>query len=395
MRGGRVAVLAGVAGELLAAQLAGGPALVEGVLEHVPAVAGLLDPLPDVVAHVQSSLAFAQLGCPRITSGGCAPSETTSRPPTCPRESPGSARNRRRCRSLTAAGPGARPLPRLRPAQQRPDPPLPGRVGPPLPRRRAADDRRPGAPLPVRRRPRGGRRGPRAARRRVPGRDRRRARPLALLRLRGLAQPLPLGPGRRPDAGSTSARANTPGPRRRSRPSCASSTRCASCRRRWRRCAPTDAPGRAGDGAEPRALPGRLLGAALDRGRGRRGARRPLRGGRRLRDGRGRGRGRGRARRRGRGAGRGRRRRPSTPSPSTPATRATSSSCAPPPACGSGRSASPPACPSLIGTPAGDQPSDRRRSHDQQAGLRQASRSTDAERSRAPSTSTPSASRPG
>ena len=50
-RGGRVAVLAGVAGQLLAAQLAGGPALVEGVLEHVPAVAGLLDPLPDVVAH--------------------------------------------------------------------------------------------------------------------------------------------------------------------------------------------------------------------------------------------------------------------------------------------------------------------------------------------------------
>ena len=51
-RGGRVAVLAGVVGELLAAQLAGGPALVEGVLEHVPSVAGLLDPLPDVVAHL-------------------------------------------------------------------------------------------------------------------------------------------------------------------------------------------------------------------------------------------------------------------------------------------------------------------------------------------------------
>jgi hypothetical protein len=50
-RRGRVAVLAGVLGELLAGQLTGRPALVEGVLEHVPAVAGLLDPLPDVVAH--------------------------------------------------------------------------------------------------------------------------------------------------------------------------------------------------------------------------------------------------------------------------------------------------------------------------------------------------------
>jgi hypothetical protein len=50
-RGGRVTVLARVVGELLAAQLAGGPALVEGVLEHVPTVAGLLDLLPDVVAH--------------------------------------------------------------------------------------------------------------------------------------------------------------------------------------------------------------------------------------------------------------------------------------------------------------------------------------------------------
>ncbi len=44
--------------------------------------------------------------------------------------------------------------------------------------------------------------------------------------------------GRRPAPGSTSARASTGRPRRRSRRSCASSTRCASCRSRWRRCAP-------------------------------------------------------------------------------------------------------------------------------------------------------------
>ena len=42
----RVAVLARVARQLLAAQLAGRPAPVEGVAKHVPALAGLLDPLP-------------------------------------------------------------------------------------------------------------------------------------------------------------------------------------------------------------------------------------------------------------------------------------------------------------------------------------------------------------
>ena len=87
----------------------------------------------------------------------------------------------------------------------------------------------------------GGARGPR---RRVPGRDRRRARALARLRLRGLAQPLPLDHRRRPRAGSTSARANTWTPRWRSRKSCASSTRCARCRTRCRPCAPATPPTR-------------------------------------------------------------------------------------------------------------------------------------------------------
>ncbi len=45
---GRVAVLAGVARQLVGAQLAGGPAKVEGVLEHVVLGAALLDPVPDV-----------------------------------------------------------------------------------------------------------------------------------------------------------------------------------------------------------------------------------------------------------------------------------------------------------------------------------------------------------
>ena len=50
-RGRRVPVLPGVLGQLVAGQLARGPALVEGVLQHVPAAASLLDLLPDVVAH--------------------------------------------------------------------------------------------------------------------------------------------------------------------------------------------------------------------------------------------------------------------------------------------------------------------------------------------------------
>ena len=112
-------------------------------------------------------------------------------------------------------------------------------------------------------------------------------RALALLRLRGLAQPLPLEPRRGAEPGSTSARASTPAPRRRSRPSCASRTRCGTCPRRIAPLRATDAPGARVMAPTPGGLPGRLLGAALDRGRGRRGAGPPLRGRRRPRDGRG------------------------------------------------------------------------------------------------------------
>ena len=61
---------------------------------------------------------------------------------------------------------------------------------------------------------------------------------------------------------------------------------------------PTDAPGETVIAPTPGAVPGRVLGAALDRRRGRRDARGPLRGRRRPRHRRGRGRDRDRARRR-------------------------------------------------------------------------------------------------
>ena len=120
--------------------------------------------------------------------------------------------------------------------------------------------------------------GPRAARGRVPGRDRLRARPLALLRLRGLAQPLPLEPRRSAELVPLRRGRIRRAPRRRSRPSCASRTPCAGPAGADGAAAGDRRPRRAGDGAERRALPRRLLGAALDRGRGRRGAGRPLRG---------------------------------------------------------------------------------------------------------------------
>ena len=74
-------------------------------------------------------------------------------------------------------------------------------------------------------------RGGRAARGPVSGRDRRAARDLGPLRQRGLAGPLPVGPGRRRCTRCTTARAPTRRPSARSR-SCS-----ASSASRWRRCA--------------------------------------------------------------------------------------------------------------------------------------------------------------
>ena len=175
----------------------------------------------------------------------CAPTATTSPPPTCPTGSPGSARSRESMPALTAGGPGARPLPRLRPAQQRAHAALPDRVGPPLPRGGPQHDRRPGAALPLRRRARGRRRRPAT---RSASSSRSRSTPSASCGTPTAARAGPAsssGASAAPSPGSTSARANTGRPRRRSRRSCARSTPCASCRRRWRRCArPTPrAPG--------------------------------------------------------------------------------------------------------------------------------------------------------
>ena len=100
-------------------------------------------------------------------------------------------------------------------------------------RRRAARDRRPHRRLPARARHRDAvaRRG-RAARHRVPRRGRRAARDLGLLRQRGLARALPVGPRRARSTRSTTARAPTRRPSARSRRCSASSARCSS------RCAP-------------------------------------------------------------------------------------------------------------------------------------------------------------
>ena len=173
--------------------------------------------------------------------------------------------------ALTAGGPGARPLHRLRPAQQRAHAALPERVVAPLPRGRPQRDRRPVAALPLRRRPGGRRRRPGRARGRVPGRDRRRARALERLRLRGLAQPLPLEPRRRARLGPL-RRGRIPGDRDRDPGGAARDRRPAAAAGADGAAAPDRRPRRPGDGPDPRDLPRRLLGAALDGGRGRRGA---------------------------------------------------------------------------------------------------------------------------
>ncbi len=51
-----VAILTGIARELLASQLTLGPALVEGVLEHVPSLAAFLDAIKNGRVHWSSVL---------------------------------------------------------------------------------------------------------------------------------------------------------------------------------------------------------------------------------------------------------------------------------------------------------------------------------------------------
>jgi len=185
--------------------------------------------------------------------------------------------------SLDADGhrrrPGPRSLLRLRPAQQRADPAVRSRVAPPLRGARLDDARRAGPALSLRRRPRCGGDGPGEAWRRVPRRDRRAAPALARLRLRGLAQPLPLEAGRRAglvplrrgriprQRGSDPGRAARAG--RPARP--ATADRTAPPHRRDRRTSHASQRG---------ALSRRLMGASLDRRRGRNRAGGRLYGGR-------------------------------------------------------------------------------------------------------------------
>ena len=141
--------------------------------------------------------------------------------------------------------PGAGPLLRLRPAQQRAHPALPDRVGAPLPRGGPERDRRAVAALPLRRRPGRGRRRPDA---RSGSSSRSRSTPSTISGAPTAARAGPAsssGASAARSPGSTSARANTWRPRSRSRTSCARSTPCGRCRSRWRRCArPTPpAPG--------------------------------------------------------------------------------------------------------------------------------------------------------
>ena len=144
---------------------------------------------------------------------------------------------------LTAAGPGAGPLLRLRPAQQRPRAPLRDRVGPALPRRGPGDARRPLPPLPVHRATRG------ARRRRSRGSGSRH--PVADDSGYGSGTTTGARAGRRSSSGAragrcggfTSARASTRRPRRRSRRSCAAHRPDAEPPPPLEPLRPSDAPG--------------------------------------------------------------------------------------------------------------------------------------------------------
>ena len=74
--------------------------------------------------------------------------------------------------------------------------------------------------------------------------------------LRRLAEPLPLGARRGAELGPL-RRGRIPGrPRKRSRTSCARSTRCGRCRSRWRRCGPSDGARRRVMPPSPELFPG-------------------------------------------------------------------------------------------------------------------------------------------
>ena len=172
--------------------------------------------------------------------------------------------------------PGAGPLPRLRPAQQRPHPPLPGRVGPPLSRRRpaarSASRRRASPSAPTRRRSPPGWSGSGSS-------SRSRSTPSATLwhaygcegwpslflwSLGGALSWFHFGEGEYlGHRGGDPGRAARAVDALRELPEPLAPLR------------PSDAPGARVMAPSAGGLPGRLLGASLDRGRGRRGARVP------------------------------------------------------------------------------------------------------------------------
>ena len=204
----RVAVLARVAGQLVARSAHRRPALVEGVAKDVPPLATALDPLPDPLVHVRPFRRLARRTA-SITPARRAPAASTitgrcarERDNIAAPELPGRLRWLER-RARAAAGrahrgrPGARPLLRLRPAQQRPRAALRGRLGP-------SATATPGWPRSASTRRGFAFTGERAALGpalerlgvRHPVADDSRLRGLARLRLQGLAVAVPLGPGR-------------------------------------------------------------------------------------------------------------------------------------------------------------------------------------------------------
>ena len=192
------------------------------------------------------------------------------RRPRPSRDRPGSARPRSAER-LTAAAAGARPLLRLRPAQQRADAALRRSSGTAATREAGlTDDRRPGSP----RFPFGA--DPEAV---AAGLERLGVEfPVAIDAERALWHAygcegwpsLFLWGAAARCAGSTSARASTTRPRRRSRPSCASGEGHATCRSRWRRSGARPTPPARSRRPQRRALPRRLARTGPGPRRGRR-----------------------------------------------------------------------------------------------------------------------------
>ena len=262
---GRVAVLAGVArraprGSARPPTSAGR----RGARARCARARLCFDPLPDALAHGSlSPLGSDGRGTEEHTEPvrRSAPPRARHRRPALPaRIWVGRAAPERDMERLAAGGPRARPLLRLRPAQQRAGPPLPARRG----SERYGD---PGSSVlgvhsprfRFTERPTSARGGGCRASGRLAGRGRHRLRDLARLRLPGLAVALPLGDRAARCAGTTSARASTRRPRRRSAPS---SEPPGGCRSRSSRCGRATRPGARSSPPTPELLPGGLRAAS-------------------------------------------------------------------------------------------------------------------------------------